>query len=93
MDVIEIAKIARYSQREAFVSRIYRAAERHACLRAPYPARRWAEIFACKEAFLKALGMGIGHGVLLRDIEVRYLQNGRMYLIPHGQARAALLEM
>lgn len=41
---------------------------------------RLAGIFCAKEAFLKALGIGIGGGVKLRDIEVNHLDSGKPYL-------------
>ena len=41
---------------------------------------RLAGIFCAKEAFLKALGIGIGGGVKLKDIEVNHMENGKPYL-------------
>lgn len=41
---------------------------------------RLAGIFCAKEAFLKALGLGIGAEIKLKDIEVCHLQNGKPYL-------------
>lgn len=41
---------------------------------------RLAGIFCAKEAFLKALGIGIGGGIKLSEIEVNHLDNGKPYL-------------
>lgn len=41
---------------------------------------RLAGIFCAKEAFLKALGIGIGGGIDLKDIEVRHMESGKPFL-------------
>lgn len=41
---------------------------------------RLAGIFCAKEAFLKALGLGIGGGIKLKDIEVCHMPTGKPYL-------------
>lgn len=41
---------------------------------------RLAGIFCAKEAFLKALGLGIGGGINLCEIEVNHYENGKPYL-------------
>lgn len=41
---------------------------------------RLAGIFCAKEAFLKALGIGIGGAIKLHEIEVNHMENGKPYL-------------
>lgn len=41
---------------------------------------RLAGIFCAKEAFLKALGIGIGGGINLSEIEINHNKNGKPYL-------------
>lgn len=41
---------------------------------------RLAGIYAVKEAFLKALGCGLGGGIKLTDIEVKHTELGKPYL-------------
>ena len=90
VDIVEMARIARYAQRDTFANRVYTSTERSMCVQSAFPGHRHAEIFACKEAFLKALGLGIGGGVSLQEIEIRYTQDGLPALHPSGQAQAAL---
>ncbi|MGD9901704.1 MAG: holo-ACP synthase [Spirochaetales bacterium] len=40
-----------------------------------------AGIFATKEAFLKALKIGIGRGVELKNIEIKHTNNGAPYIV------------
>ena len=47
---------------------------------------RLAGIFCAKEAFLKALGIGIGGGIKLKDIEVNHMDTGKPYLKLYGTA-------
>lgn len=41
---------------------------------------RKAGIYACKEAFLKAIGVGVRNGISFLDIEVCHEENGRPFL-------------
>jgi len=43
--------------------------------------------FAAKESFLKALGMGLGQGIQLAEIEVIHCENGKPVLKLHGAAK------
>lgn len=42
---------------------------------------RLASIFAVKEAFLKAVGIGLYHGIDLLDMEVQHLSSGKPILV------------
>ena len=50
----------------------------------------YAARFAAKESFLKSLGMGLGMGVNLRDIEVSQDQFGKPGVMPQGRAAEIL---
>lgn len=64
-DVIEIARIAKAVQRQAFVKRVYAPQESAYCRsRGKQEAASLAARFAAKEAVLKALGTGLRGGAL-----------------------------
>ena len=46
--------------------------------------------FAAKESFLKALGIGLGMGVKLSDIEVIHDKNGKPFLALCGGAKVQI---
>lgn len=72
IDVVGIDRIARSLARShAFASSYFTDSERAACDRMATPARGYARTLAVKEAFLKAVGVGVLSGVDLREVEVR----------------------
>jgi len=72
VDVLESARIDRTLERFGahFVERLLMPAERRQLERTARPARFLAMRFAAKEAIVKAMGTGFGHGVWIRDVGV-----------------------
>lgn len=89
VDLIKIPRIqaALETWGERFHKKVYTEAEQSYCLSKPRPARYWAMRFAAKEAFSKAIGMGMRHGIRWKDIEVTSNVFGKPELILHGRAR------
>ena len=68
-DVIEIARVQKAIEREAFVERVYAPNEIAYCRsRGKQAAASFAARFAAKEAVLKALGTGLRGGELLEIV-------------------------
>ncbi len=88
-DVVRIERVAAVYERFGahFVERLLLPEERAAFEGHRRPARFLAMRFAAKEAIVKALGTGFGHGVWIRDVgfmqnawgrpEVRFSARGR----------------
>lgn len=72
VDVLESARIARTLERFGahFIERLLMPEERTQLERTQRPARFLAMRFAAKEAIVKAMGTGFGHGVWIRDVGV-----------------------
>ncbi len=89
VDLVEIDRMERAITRSGprLVERLYTPGERAYCSakRLPYPC--FAARFACKEAFLKALGTGLRKQMRWRDIEVRRDLLGKPFLHLHGYLR------
>ena len=77
---------------ERFQKKIFTEKERALCLSKPRPTRYWAMRFAAKEAFSKAIGLGMRKGIYWKDIEVTSNSFGKPELILHGQAREICLQ-
>jgi holo-[acyl-carrier protein] synthase len=97
-DICDIRRIERSLARfgARFETRVFTPQEiarssRRRGVRHNSQAASYAKRFAAKEAFGKALGTGIAHGVFWRDIEVINLPSGKPTLHITGKA-AALLE-
>jgi holo-[acyl-carrier protein] synthase len=72
---------------ERFQKKVFTERERSFCLSKPRPTRYWAMRFAAKEAFSKAIGLGMRQGLQWKEIEVTSNSFGRPELILHGRAR------
>jgi len=86
IDIVEIKRFRHSADRggRRFLERIFTKAEIDYCIsmRDPYP--HMAGRFCVKEAVLKSLGLGLGGGVKLRDIEVCLDARGKPYVEIHG---------
>ncbi len=89
IDMVEISRIEKASNRwgERFLSRVFTESEIEYCSNMARPAGRFALRFAAKEAFSKALGLGIRKGMSFRHIEVTRTPNGQPQLYLHNRAK------
>ena len=89
VDLVEIDRMERAITRSGprLVERLYTADERAYCSAKRLPSPCFAARFACKEAFLKALGTGLRKHMRWRDIEVRRDPLGKPFLHLHGYLR------
>ena len=93
-DLVNVGRLKRILDRwdRRFTARVYTQREMDYCYKKAVPAIHFSARFAAKESFLKALGIGIGMGVHLRDIEVVNNPKGRPELIVHRGAEAMLAQ-
>jgi holo-[acyl-carrier protein] synthase len=73
-----------------FLQRIFSEGEIKYCSRHAQTSLHYSARFAAKESFLKALGIGLGMGVKLREIEVVHDSNGKPDLVLWGEAKAQI---
>lgn len=87
-DLVEVDRIARLVVRwgDRFTRRVYSPGEIAYCSSKRNPAIHYAARFAAKESFLKSIGIGMGQGVRLTDIEVVRSGGGKPKLHLHGRA-------
>lgn len=78
IDLCEVSRMERALQKgEAFLQRFFTAEERaYIAQRGAMGAQSAAAMFAAKEAFLKAVGAGIGGGIALGDVGVTHAPGG-----------------
>jgi holo-[acyl-carrier protein] synthase len=89
VDLVKMSRIKDALGRwgERFYGRVYTEGEKVLCLSKPNPTRYWAMRFAAKEAFSKAIGLGMRQGLRWRDIEVTANALGRPEIRLYGRAR------
>jgi holo-[acyl-carrier protein] synthase len=75
-----------------FTERYFSQREIEYCQRKAISAIHFAARFAAKESFLKSLGIGLGMGVALKEIEVINDPQGKPDLVLQGQAQQLIRE-
>ena len=88
---IDIVKISRMDHvldrwKDRFMNRIFTRREIAFCLEKKFPGQHFAIRFAAKEAFLKALGVGMMAGIPWKDIEIINNTSGKPEVELHGRA-------
>ena len=88
VDLVKIERIERVMHRwgDRFIHRIFTPGEMEICYSRSSPPSAFALRFAAKEAFSKAIGLGMRKGVRWRDIEVFHYPGGRPGLRVHGRS-------
>ncbi|MGD0914895.1 MAG: holo-ACP synthase [Thermodesulfobacteriota bacterium] len=92
IDIVNIDRIERLITRwgTLFLGRVFTEREIAWCQRRARPPECFATRFAAKEAFLKAIGWGLRHGIQWTDIEVENDPMGKPLLAFHRKAKGVL---
>jgi holo-[acyl-carrier protein] synthase len=87
-DLVQVSRVEDALRRwgERFQNKVFTPGEIRYGRRKRNPARHFAARFAAKEAFVKALGIGIRRGVHWKDVEVERGPLGRPVLKIHRRA-------
>ena len=88
VDLVNIKRMEKVIHRwgDRFTHRIFTEDEREMCFKRPFPPSAFALRFAAKEAFSKALGLGMRNGLQWREIEVFHFHSGKPGLKLHGKS-------
>ena len=88
VDLVDIKRLEKVIDRwgKRFVNKIFTAGETDFCLGRSQPTPHFAMRFAAKEAFSKAIGLGMKKGIRWRDIEITQNSNGKPGLNITGKA-------
>jgi len=88
IDLVNIKRMGRVINRwgTRFIDRIFTAQEIDYCVQGPKSVSSLALRFAAKEAFSKAIGLGMKKGIRWRDIEIVHKPSGRPDLNVTGKA-------
>ena len=85
IDIIEVPRIAQTISEygEQFLHRIFTPDEIAYCQSRRFSAEHFAARFAAKEAFAKAIGTGIRHGFIWKEVEVQKEYSGKPMITVH----------
>ncbi len=89
IDLVQIKRMEKLLQRwgDRFKNKVFTAGEVAYCQKKRSAAASYAARFAAKEAFVKALGVGMRGGIHWRDIEVTHGVLGKPILKIAGRAQ------
>lgn len=95
LDLCEISRIeAAMAKNERFLERWYTQEEQAYILaRGKAGAQSAAAMFAAKEAFLKAVGLGIGRGIAMTEVAVGHDEMGAPHYVLTGAAQQKMLDI
>jgi len=89
IDVVKIDRFERSLARwgERLRQRVFTPQELSICQMKARPGQHLALRFAAKEAFLKALGVGLSQGISWKEIEITNETSGQPHLVLSGKAQ------
>lgn len=90
--MLEVARMERALGRPGFAERVFTEGERAWCQAAPLPAEHYAACFAARGAVGRALGLGEGPRLGLRDVTVAVDEAGGAHAVLAGAAARAAKE-
>jgi holo-[acyl-carrier-protein] synthase len=93
IDLVDIRKIAKSIESSAFQHKVFTPDELRTCGDKKKKAECLAGKFAAKEAFMKAIGMGIRQEIWFTQIEVLNRETGQPYLRVYAEAERRLNEL
>ena len=89
-DIVSVDRIKKSLKNKKFIGRIFNEKEILKCKKNKNSVNCFANRFAAKEAFSKALGTGISNGINFNEIVVLNKKSGKPYISIIGQTKKIL---
>lgn len=80
IDVLDVVRMEKFVQNEHFLEKYFTEYEIEYVNKNNRMTQSLAGLYSAKEAFLKALGIGIGGGINLNEIEINHQESGKPYV-------------
>ena len=92
-DITNIERIKESLENKEFISRLFNKNEIEKCNKQTNKANCYAKRFAAKEAFSKALGIGISKGINFREIIVHNIKSGKPNIKLTGNTKKIVFKL
>ena len=92
-DITNIERIKESLENKEFISRLFNKNEIEKCNKQTNKANCYAKRFAAKEAFSKALGIGISKGINFREIIVHNKKSGKPNIKLTGNTKKIVFKL
>lgn len=86
VDIEQISRLKRSMENSRFLDKCFTKSEQKYILSKANAAQSAAGMFCAKEAFMKAMGAGLGYFSLC-DIEILHQENGKPYMKLYNRAK------
>ena len=95
IDILDTARMEHLTDKKTFLNKFFSQKEIDYIESVPQSSKAvvMAGYYSCKEAFLKACGIGIGRGIDLKDICIDYTDLGRPIITLTGKANLKFKEL
>ena len=88
IDIVDISRIKKQLEKNnRFINKIFSAKEIKYCESRSNKVASYSKRFAAKEAFAKALGMGISKGISFNEISINNNKNGAPFIVLLGKTK------
>tara|TARA_Y100000590_G_scaffold451269_1_gene592415 strand:+ start:1312 stop:1698 length:387 start_codon:yes stop_codon:yes gene_type:complete len=87
IDIVENRRIKKFINNKKFINRIFNKPEINKSKKYSSKVNYFAKKFAAKEAFVKALGIGIRKGINFKDINIDNDKNGKPKVIINSKVK------
>ena len=93
IDIIDVERVKKLiSKKDKYLKKIYTETEIEYCEKFKRKEQEYAGRFSAKEAFSKALGTGMSHGIKFSEIEMINDNLGKPEIILYGGTKGYFLE-
>ncbi len=86
-DLTNTSRISKLVKKKNFINRMFSEKEIQKCERVSKSANCYAKRFVAKEAFAKALGIGIAKGISFKEISVYNIKSGKPEINISGKTK------
>ena len=86
-DLTNTSRISKLVKKKSFINRMFSEREIQKCERVLKSTSCYAKRFAAKEAFAKAIGVGIAKGISFKEISVYNIKSGKPKITISGKTK------
>ncbi|HOJ64761.1 MAG TPA: holo-ACP synthase [Spirochaetota bacterium] len=87
IDICNVKRFDRLKENHNFLKRVFSDNELDLCMKRKNVSQCLAARFAAKEAFLKAIGTGIGNGISIKEVIIKKDEKGKPFILLEGNTK------
>ena len=92
-DIVKISRLTKHLKNKKFLDRLFNKNEINKCKIRKNSTNCYAKRFAAKEAFSKAIGIGISKGIRFNEIVIKNTKSGKPQIELLGKTKKIILKI